>query len=319
MRTLLAIDGSASSDAARRLVGSLAWPEGSCIRVLAVVEPASGGFAGLPPYPIGEVPDADIAAALRASLDEAVTALEEPGRGVEARLVRGRAASTIVNEAEAFGAELIVVGSRGLGRFGSIVLGSVSAEVVDHAPCPVLVARGDAVGSALVAVDGSASSWLAVDHLGLGYLGERPMEIIAVGPAVSPTVTPITAGSVGTAAAASTTRDALEREHVEATAARAAEQLQRDGCHVRWSISAGDPAHEIIEAARNFGCDLIVMGSRGHTGLTRLLLGSVARNVLLHTHASVLIVRGPVRKRVAEPVTRRVALPAVAARTGCPG
>jgi hypothetical protein len=53
------------------------------------------------------------------------------------------------------------------------------------------------------------------------------------------------------------------------------------------------------------------MGSRGLTGLDRLLLGSVARNVLLHTGASVLIVREPVRERLPEDreVTAPRALP----------
>jgi nucleotide-binding universal stress UspA family protein len=80
---------------------------------------------------------------------------------------------------------------------------------------------------------------------------------------------------------------------------------------VRWTIAAGDPAHEILQAADQLGCDLIAVGSRGHTGLTRIRLGSVARNVLLHTHASVLVVRGPVRVRSEDPA--RAAAVALAA------
>jgi nucleotide-binding universal stress UspA family protein len=53
----------------------------------------------------------------------------------------------------------------------------------------------------------------------------------------------------------------------------------------------GDPAAEIIAGAEASGADLIVLGSRGLTGLTRLLLGSVARNVLSGSTASVLVVR----------------------------
>ena len=82
---------------------------------------------------------------------------------------------------------------------------------------------------------------------------------------------------------------------------------------MQWSTGSGDPAHEIIEAARDVGCSLIVMGSRGLTGLDRLLTGSVARNVLLHSPTSVLIVREPIRDRQPEHErerVRQVALPA---------
>jgi len=55
----------------------------------------------------------------------------------------------------------------------------------------------------------------------------------------------------------------------------------------------GDAAGEIIAVAEKRGADLIVLGSRGRTGLTRLLLGSVARNVLSGSTASVLVVHEP--------------------------
>ena len=96
----------------------------------------------------------------------------------------------------------------------------------------------------------------------------------------------------------------------DAIAAQAAEDLAADGYRVRWSISRGDAAHEIIEAARALDADLVVLGSRGLTGLARLRLGSVARNVLLHTPSSVLIVRGPVRVRHPQPAEDGERIPA---------
>ena len=56
-------------------------------------------------------------------------------------------------------------------------------------------------------------------------------------------------------------------------------------------MQIGDPASEIVAAAEARSADLIVLGSRGRTGVTRLLLGSVARNVVSGSAASVLIVR----------------------------
>jgi len=56
-------------------------------------------------------------------------------------------------------------------------------------------------------------------------------------------------------------------------------------------MRAGDAATEILVAAGEAAAGLIVMGTHGRTGLTRLFLGSVARNVMHHAHCSVLIVR----------------------------
>ena len=56
-------------------------------------------------------------------------------------------------------------------------------------------------------------------------------------------------------------------------------------------IRQGDPAHEIVSAAESARAGLVVLGTRGLTGLRRLLIGSVARNVLLSAPCSVLVVR----------------------------
>ena len=53
----------------------------------------------------------------------------------------------------------------------------------------------------------------------------------------------------------------------------------------------GEPAHEIVEIARTDNVDLIVVGSRGLSGIKKFLLGSVSKKVLEHAHCSVLVVR----------------------------
>lgn len=301
MRVLLAMDGSASADTARTLVASLSWPEATIIRIVAVVEPMSAMLIGSAGYAATEAEDRRVSQTLEAHLREAATRLAAPGRIIETCLLHGRPASEIVEQAVDLRANLIVIGSRGLGRMASMLLGSVSAEVVDHAPCPVLVARAPSIGPVLVAVDASDSARRAVDHLcDASYLAGHPIHVLSVGPLLSdglPSWTlPVREGPG---------RDRLDRHaddrlHTESSAARAAEELAGAGFDVRWTVAAGDAAHEIIEAARDLSCDLIVMGSRGLTGLDRLLLGSVARNVLLHATTSVLIVREPVRERVPE-------------------
>jgi len=302
MRVLLAIDGSASSDSARLLVGSLDWPEGTIIEVAGAIEPIveSFGTTVMPMPPTTTSPDARMVHAVEAAVDVAAAALEIPGRIIRRAILDGRPATMIVDEAVAFRAELVVVGSRGLGPLKSMVLGSVSAEVVDHAPCPVLVVRTPAFGPILLAVDGSPSAVAAVTFLGgSSFLAGHPVEVLSVG-ASGASFPPVALAAMSDAAYESdAARVSESRRWTESIAASAVETLRGDGLHARWSISQGDPAHEIIEAARCFGCDLIVVGSRGHTGLARILLGSVARNVLLHSEASVLIVHEPVRVRSA--------------------
>jgi nucleotide-binding universal stress UspA family protein len=300
---LLAIDGSSCSDAAVQLVAGLAWPVGTSILVLAVEEPLPSSMVGLAPFPAAlDGGGPDLTESLRSALADAVARLEAPGRGVESRLIQGRAGTVIVQQAERHHADLVVVGSRGLGPIGAMVMGSVSAEVVDHAPCAVLVARGTSVDRVLLAVDGSATSWRAIEHVsGLGYLSDKPFEVIAVEPR-GPMPMPVMPGGIGDTTLAD---DAglLGEAHrrAQTVAAQAAQRLGQDGIPAEWSVEVGDPALEIIRAARVRGCDLIAVGSRGQTGLRRLLVGSVARNVLMHAGTSVLVVREPVRRHAHRP------------------
>jgi nucleotide-binding universal stress UspA family protein len=308
VRLLVAIDGSASSEAAHRLVGSLMWPEGTIIELIGVVEPSAEAVvaAGIAVWTEGDARTTVIGRALERTLDVVATELETPGLGVRPLLLEGRPANLIVERAEHARAELVVIGSRGLGPLKSMLLGSVSAEVVDHAPCPVLVVRRPEVGPILLAVDGSPSSQAAVTFLaGAQFLGHRPIEVLSVGPADNRPPLSSLAALPDASLRGTVAEHRAARERTEEIAASATEKLLAEGCTARWSISEGNAAHEIIDAAKSFDSDLIVVGSRGHTGLTRMMLGSVARNVLLHTDASVLIVREPIRaragRRFAEP------------------
>jgi nucleotide-binding universal stress UspA family protein len=69
------------------------------------------------------------------------------------------------------------------------------------------------------------------------------------------------------------------------------ERLRAAGIDAVAEIRQGDPAHEIVSAAQSTRAGLVVLGTRGLTGLRRLLIGSVARNVLLSAPCSVLVVR----------------------------
>ena len=297
MRILLATDGSRAADQARDLVAALPWREGGRVRIVSVA-PTRTDLLGVP-WVVDVQPDADRIEdeALRVHRDALETAQREISSArldvvIEPILVRGRAASAIVEEARSMPADLIVVGHRGHGRWESMLLGSVSSEVVDHAPCPVLVARDERLGPIVFADDGSPSARHAEAVLTSWPLFTGlPVTVLTVAEEHFPggfALTPLLYPEAMAQYIESTHElEQSRRAENEAAAAR----LRSGGFHVTPLVRQGDPAHEIVAEARAREAGLIVVGTRGQSGLQRLILGSVARNVLLHAPCSVLIVR----------------------------
>lgn len=293
MRILLALDGSHGADSAQALVRVLPWPEPSQVYAIRVVEPLWDLFA-MPPMefhgPMDELLGIDD---VRGALEADVADIARPSLSVETHVIVGRAASIIVETAAKLPADLIVMGSRGRGPIGSMILGSVSAEVADHAPCPVLVARLPTCRRAIVALDGTPVADRIADRLpDLGFLRDTHLEVVSVGPSsVGPGV--ILSGAYGAPIAWYEDAVIAARDSLEHVASTAAQRLRASGLDASWSIHEGDPAATLIEVGKHTGAELIVVGTHGRTGMTRLLLGSVARNVLLHAHTSVLVLREP--------------------------
>jgi nucleotide-binding universal stress UspA family protein len=206
-------------------------------------------------------------------------------------VLRGRPASVIVDEAGAFGADLCVVGSRGHGTIASLVLGSVSGEVVDHAPCPVLVARQPELSRIVFATDASPSATAAQNLMSEWPIFDGlPIRVVSVAEVPHPWRTGI-APTMYRKVAYARAKDLAEakREH-QRIADESVEQLLAAGRRAIPDVRVGDAAGEVIAAAESFDADLVVMGSRGRSGLTRVLLGSVARNVVQGSTASILVV-----------------------------
>jgi nucleotide-binding universal stress UspA family protein len=134
MKILLAYDGFSHSDHALERAIELAG-DGGEITVLSVVPPdargsKSGGHVGIRPHAADDV----------ARAHEKLLAA---GIASEMRIEHGMPTAEILRVAEEGGYNLLVVGSRGLGRLGRLLLGSVSSEVVANAPCAVIVAGQD--------------------------------------------------------------------------------------------------------------------------------------------------------------------------------
>lgn len=292
MKILLALDGSEPSSVARDLVANLAWPAGTSVHLLAAYRPPidyTGGVGSAMVW-VGDIEDA-----VRDQLTEMLATMGAPltarGVTVEQILVRGRAGDAIRDAARDIGADLIVTGSRGRGPVRSMLLGSVAAEVAANAPCPVLVARGPSVSRLLVAADGSPNARMIPELIGAWNAFDGiPTDVVSVVPQDPPGFELM----VGLYTLGDERLNEQRREEALAAgrtanemAARMTERSMPATAHVR----TGDPANEILRAAAELQSDLIVTGSRGLGTLERLLLGSVARNVLIHALGSVLIVR----------------------------
>lgn len=297
MRILLAVDGSVSADHATRLVSTLALPEGSIVRIVAVQEP-SLDVLGMTWIGTGEDPlpaqtEAErIAQHRREAVEAAERVLERPGLKVEGFLLRGRPGSEIVDEAKAFEADLVVVGNRGHGAIASMVLGSTAAEVVDHAPCPVLVARGETLEPLAFADDGSASARTAEQVIATWPIfATVPVHVVAVAEIQVPMATGFTPGLYDQVMASYTEAVDQARVEMRRDAEQTAARLAAGGRETSADLLEGSPAQALIDYVQTRGIATLVMGTRGHTGLARLILGSTARNVLLHSPCSVLIVR----------------------------
>ena len=295
MRALIATDGSECAQVALDLVGALTWPAQSTLRLVTVVAPASAAVSAVWAPAVAQDIDHQLAEAVVAAgelLQRAADALEPTGATIEVAALEGRSASCITDEATTFGADLIVVGSRGHGTIGAMVLGSTSAEVADHAHCPVLVARRSGLRRVILATDGSSYARTAESVVEQWPIfANAQVQVVSVADVGLPWTSGLALSAspaTGDDYAQTTRQVVVEHQH---TADESSARLQHAGRTAEARVVEGDPAAELVRIAREWEADLIVLGSRGWTGLHRLLVGSTARNVMLHAPCSVLVVR----------------------------
>ena len=297
MRILLAVDGSPSASRARDLVASLAWPPGSVVRVVAALDvaPALWGGPWIPAIPAGaDEYEAHALRELTAVVEDARAPLEAAGLTVEADLLRGSPALAIPDDAKIWKPDVTVVGSRGHGPVEALLLGSVSSAVVDHAEGPVLVARSDHVRSIVLAEDGSPAGIAARDLvLGWPAFAGIPVRVVGVVDIAAPWRSGIAPTMFGAAMNLYTEMITSSRETYNQVVAATVATLQAAGRTAEGELREGDPADQLTRAVHDVAGDLIVIGSRGHTGVSRIVMGSVAHSVLLHSRCSVLVVKQP--------------------------
>lgn len=227
--------------------------------------------------------EADAVAALDAIVARTVGTAR--GASVEQQVVNDHAASALLEASD--GAELLVVGARGLGRLQSLLLGSVSSAVLRHATCPVAVVRDgtelsdEGVARVVVGIDGSDTAGRALEWaVQEGRLHEATVEVVHAW------TFPYGAGEKFAAVAFDSTplEDAARR-----TLDAAVESVDTSGlpAPVVRTLTIGSAAATILRAAE--GSELVVVGSRGLGGFKGLVLGSVSYHIVHHATCPVVV------------------------------
>ena len=223
-------------------------------------------------------------------LEEGVKGVEDSGGVVSgAHLLEGRAADEILDLAGQIGADLVVMGSRGLGPVGRIALGSVSEAVIHHSHWPVLMLRGgeDAWPPERVIFgdDGSEAARAAGD-LGATLCGHHGAQALVLH--AYPRLPEMNAES-----RESNPRivDDEFRRAEKALLERSRELESRLGSRPKARLVVGEAAASLFEAAEEDEPErtLLAVGSRGLGAIGRMRLGSVSTKVVHAAKGPVLV------------------------------
>ncbi len=177
----------------------------------------------------------------------------------------------IVEEVGKNRASMVIMGTHGRTGIKRLLKGSVTANVIGHAPCNVLVVPSDVklnYQNILLATDGSRHSAAAASEA-IAIAGRCAGTLVIVSVAASDTEV---------SSANNNVNQAIELAEKE--------KVRREGV-----VARGRPHEAIVEVSKQKNADLIVVGSHGRTGLMHLLMGSVTEQVICHAEAAVLVVK----------------------------
>jgi nucleotide-binding universal stress UspA family protein len=289
MKVLAAIDFGAPSFEALRQARTLAHDVGGPLAVCHVLPPMQDLSLYGPEQAVWSPNYAAEDAETRKQLVEGARAklgLELTEVFVE----RGAPYAEIVRRAEEWGADYITIGTHGHRGLARAVLGSVAERVVRHAHCSVLVAREvQKPGVVLVATDLSEPS-LPTIAAGAAAAKRSNARLVVASVLEWSSVSPsLAAGLIGALPAIPPSTFQQERRGALQTVLEGAVASVGASAEVR--ILDGSPPAEIVACADELGAELIVVGTHGRTGLSRLALGSVAERVVRGASCSVLTVR----------------------------
>jgi nucleotide-binding universal stress UspA family protein len=270
-KLLLASDRSEFSEGAIREAINLAKTCSSKLYVISIAEaPELTEFADS--YPLVAVEKLEMAT--RQHLEEVKDMVEK--EGVVCEIIQRRGPETykyIVDEAAKNNVEMIIMGRRGRTGITRLMMGSVTAKTIGHAPCKVLVIPSFAriaFEKILVPTDGSIFSELA-SREAISIAKRTKSSLIALSVAKKDENLPLAEASVG----------------------MVKEVAEKEGIKIETLTLKGEPYEVIVDTAEKEKAGFIVIGSHGRSGMERLLMGSVTERVIGHAGCPVLVVRKP--------------------------
>ena len=196
----------------------------------------------------------------------------------------------IVDEAAKHQVSMIIMGRRGRKGLKRLMMGSVTAKVIGHSPCNVLVVPRAArleFRKILVATDGSKYSNAAASEA-VAIAKRCGANLIAASVVPYESISPL--GIVHSEMQWELVTEE-SRKAAESNIKNVKEIAEKEDVKIEELILEGRPYEAIINAAKEKRVDLIVVGSHGRTGLDRLLMGSVTERIIGHADCAVLVVK----------------------------
>lgn len=287
MKILFAFDGSDSSRLALNDLSSAGLPAEGQIAVISVMENWLP-----PPSSLEALREISREMEVQGVAENAGVMLKSqfPGWEVNAEFGVGAPATAVLDFADRFKPDLIVVGSHGRSAIGRFFLGSVSQRLLLDAPCSVRIARGPEPVSGkplriMAGIDGSANADAAVAELA-SRNWPAGTEIRLVN-ANSPIPVARTEEPLDKLAKWIDKENRRMRAKVEA----AIHCLEGRGLKVSAFAGALDPVKLLLREAERWKADCIFLGARGAGTIERLVIGSVSAAVAARAHCSVEVVR----------------------------
>lgn len=288
---VVGVDESESARDAVRWAADEATLRRAPLRIVLAFAPIPAGHVGNPG--LGTAFRHTMTEAARAVLDAATELARKvaPSVAVESELSQGFPVPVLLDESDH--AQLTVVGSRGLGGFTGLLLGSVAGSLAAQGGSPVLVVRGSRTEPTdartqepdarpvVVGIDGSPTSEAAL-ALAFEEAALRRAPLVAVHTWLDDMLEPTLAPVIDW--------ESLETEERALLAQRLAGWSEKHpDVEVRRLVERDRPARALL--AETTQAQLVVVGSRGRGNATGLLLGSVSHALLHHSHCPVLIAR----------------------------
>ncbi len=292
MKLLLPTDGSDYSEGAARFLTHLAFTAADEVTILHVItrvphrDDMAEYYAGLKQIKQNIAPKI---------LDSSANILSSLPVKIATALREGEPFESIIKVAEAAGIDLIVMGARGLKGIKQLIVGSVTRSVAISSPKPVLVIKPPQFAASaklkiLFATDGSDYAKATGEFLtSMPFPRDSEITVLNVAWSVVSDIPERLSLEMGEKIKEDVARArSIEFDASEKVLGPAVKYLKERFPNTKGLTRVGDPSSEILSLAEESKTDIIVVGCRGIKGV-KGMLGSVSRNVLMHSKCSLLI------------------------------